>query len=552
MNSTPAWVRTFPPEASEGWTISFIERESRYWLEASAGLKAAQLFEQGVQRAWHWAQPSAWIRWFTDGERRYGKELWKLASVYLPSHFTSDGYPYRKVWREGLEVAIKIKGSQGQPRVEWLKIEHPWTALSAIAEVHANHLEAFNSALRRRATAYRRRQNHYAKQVEGLQRALDVQRLMHNWVRPHWSLGKQTTPAMAMGFIQRPLKLSEILVSRGLQSSLFNRTVPHCGPLAIAGLVIIISAFVTFVTILVLERILIVPILHMRDDLLAAGEAVGRDEKPNFYTASSHRKDELGEVAQAFQEMYERVWQEISDRKLAETALKEEQQKSEKLLLNILPMSIADQLKAESGAIASRFEEATILFADIVDFTGLAAHASPSDLVQMLNDIFSAFDCIADRLGLEKIKTIGDAYMVVGGLPKARDDHAEAILAMAIEMQEVTKTFQRGDGTPFQLRIGINTGPVVAGVIGIKKFSYDLWGDAVNIASRMESHGVVDRIHISASTYEHLKDHYCFEDRGCIQVKGRGQMHTYLYQGPHAEMMSAAEKNGSAYTQFGS
>jgi hypothetical protein len=218
MNSTPAWVRTFPPEASEGWTISFIERKSRYWLEASAGLKAAQLFEQGVQRAWHWAQPSRWIRWFTDGERRYGKELWKLASVYLPSSLTSTAYPYRKVWREGLEVAIKIKGSQGQPRVEWLKIEHPWTALSAIAEVHANHLEAFNSALRRRATAYRRRQNHYAKQVEGLQRALDVQRLMHNWVRPHWSLGKQTTPAMAMGFIQRPLKLSEILVSRGLQS----------------------------------------------------------------------------------------------------------------------------------------------------------------------------------------------------------------------------------------------------------------------------------------------------------------------------------------------
>jgi hypothetical protein len=95
-------VRTFPPEASQGWTISFIERESRYWLEASAGLKEAQLFEQGVQRAWHWAQPSAWIRWFTDGERRYGKELWKLASVYLPSHFTSDAYPYRKVWREGL------------------------------------------------------------------------------------------------------------------------------------------------------------------------------------------------------------------------------------------------------------------------------------------------------------------------------------------------------------------------------------------------------------------------------------------------------------------
>jgi hypothetical protein len=151
---------------------------------------------QSLTRCWSTSPPTikpiAWIRWFTDGERRYGKELWKLASVYLPSHLTSAAYPYRKVWREGLEGAIKIKGSQGQPRVEWLNVEHPWTALSALAEVHANHLEAFNSALRRRATAYRRRQNHYAKQVEGLQRALDVQRLMHNWVRPHWSLGRRS------------------------------------------------------------------------------------------------------------------------------------------------------------------------------------------------------------------------------------------------------------------------------------------------------------------------------------------------------------------------
>jgi hypothetical protein len=217
MNSTPESVRTFPPEASEGWTISFIERESRYWIEASAGLKAAQLFEQGVQRAWQWAEPSAGIRWFTDGERRYGKELWKLASIYLPSNITSDAYPYRKVWREGLEVAIKIKGSQGKARVEWLKVEHPFTAISLKSEVHANHVEAFNSALRRRATAYRRRQNHYAKQVKGLQRALNVQRLIHNWVRPHWSLGKHTTPAMKMGFIERPLKISEMLLSRGFE-----------------------------------------------------------------------------------------------------------------------------------------------------------------------------------------------------------------------------------------------------------------------------------------------------------------------------------------------
>lgn len=217
MRSTPEWVRTFPPEASEGWTISFIERESRYWIEATAGIKDAQLFEVGVKRAWEWAESSEWIRWFTDGERRYGHELWKLASIHLPKRHTTSTYPFRKVWREGVEVAMKVKGSQGKPRVVWVKPEHPFTAISARSEVHANHVEAFNSALRRRATAYRRRQNHYAKKVEGLQRALNVQRVFHNWVRPHWGLAKETTPAMAMGFIQRPVKIAEILSSRGLE-----------------------------------------------------------------------------------------------------------------------------------------------------------------------------------------------------------------------------------------------------------------------------------------------------------------------------------------------
>lgn len=301
--------------------------------------------------------------------------------------------------------------------------------------------------------------------------------------------------------------------------------------LGITGLVIIIAVFVTLVTVIVLERLLIVPILHLRDDLLKAGEAVSQDQPPNFYTRSLQRNDELGEVANAFCDMYGQIHQEISDRKAAEVALKAEQAKAEKLLLNILPMAIAEQLKAETGAIASRFESATILFADIVDFTGLSAEMSPSELVQILNRIFSTFDCIADAMGLEKIKTIGDAYMVVGGLPEYRPDHAEAILALAIRMQQEIKTFHRADGSPFHLRIGINTGPVVAGVIGIKKFSYDLWGDAVNIASRMESHGVIDRIHVSDSTYEYLQGMYPFEDRGCITIKGRGDMHTYLYSG---------------------
>ena len=141
--------------------------------------------------------------------------------MFLANHFTPTAYGHRKVWREGLEVAIKIKGSQGQPRVEWLKSEHPYTAISPKSEVHANHNEAHNSALRRRSSAYRRRQNHYAKVVEGLQRALNVQRLVHNWVRPHWGLGNQKTPAMAMGYVDRALSIDEILSSRG-----FGATTP--------------------------------------------------------------------------------------------------------------------------------------------------------------------------------------------------------------------------------------------------------------------------------------------------------------------------------------
>ena len=205
---------------SQGWTIHFIERESRYWVAAQAGLKEAQLFEQGTQIAWNWAKPAQFIRWFTDGERRYGKALWKLASIYLKRREAPPHYPYRKVWREGLEVAIKIKGSQGQRRVAWVKPTHPFTAISVTCEVHANHNEAQNSALRRRCSAYRRRQNLYAKCIPGLQRVLEVQRLVHNWVRPHWGLAKETTPAMAMGLCDRPVSMLELLTKRGFASIL--------------------------------------------------------------------------------------------------------------------------------------------------------------------------------------------------------------------------------------------------------------------------------------------------------------------------------------------
>jgi adenylate cyclase len=208
-----------------------------------------------------------------------------------------------------------------------------------------------------------------------------------------------------------------------------------------------------------------------------------------------------------------------------------EKEKSEQLLLNVLPKPIADQLKQSKDAIAENFEEATILFADIVGFTPLSARLTPQELVNLLNQIFSAFDRLAEKHNLEKIKTIGDAYMVVGGLPIPRLDHAEAVAEMALEMQAYMAKFSDELGESFQIRIGINTGSVIAGVIGIKKFIYDLWGDAVNVASRMESHGLPGSIQVTAATYEYLKDKYVLAARGTIDVKGRGEMTTYWLMG---------------------
>jgi len=222
---------------------------------------------------------------------------------------------------------------------------------------------------------------------------------------------------------------------------------------------------------------------------------------------------------------------DITDRKEIEEALRVEQERSERLLLNILPASIADQLKRSSRSIAYRFDEVTILFADIVNFTELSGALAPSELVDLLNEIFSAFDHLAERHRLEKIKTIGDAYMVVGGVPSALPNHTRAIAEMALDMQAAIAQFRRQDQSRFSLRIGIDTGPVVAGVIGLKKFSYDLWGDAVNVASRMESQGVADCIQVTTTIYEQLKQEYVFEQRGLIDVKGKGAMTTYWLRG---------------------
>ncbi|HLO49756.1 MAG TPA: adenylate/guanylate cyclase domain-containing protein [Kamptonema sp.] len=211
--------------------------------------------------------------------------------------------------------------------------------------------------------------------------------------------------------------------------------------------------------------------------------------------------------------------------------LADEQEKSERLLLNILPYAIAQRLKQGESTIADSFADVTVMFADLVGFTKLSAHLSPAELVELLNEIFSAFDQLAELYGLEKIKTIGDAYMVVGGLPTPRPDHAEAIAEMALDMQaKIAQMPPKADQT-LSIRIGINTGPVEAGVIGTKKFTYDLWGDTVNTANRMESHGIPGAIQVTVATYERLSDKYIFEERGVIPVKGKGDMMTYLLTG---------------------
>lgn len=203
------------------------------------------------------------------------------------------------------------------------------------------------------------------------------------------------------------------------------------------------------------------------------------------------------------------------------------QKESDDLLHNILPDEIATRLKAEKSMIADDYESASVLFADVVNFTPMSAGMSPPELVGLLNSVFTTFDGFVEELGLEKIKTVGDEYMVAAGVPHERPDHAHAIAELALRIRGHCESHQF-DGHDIRLRIGLNSGPVVAGIVGTHKFAYDLWGDVVNTASRMESEGVAGSIQVSAATYELIRDEFVCEPRGIISVKGKGEMETYF------------------------
>ena len=208
-----------------------------------------------------------------------------------------------------------------------------------------------------------------------------------------------------------------------------------------------------------------------------------------------------------------------------------ERERADALLLNILPKKIADRLKVDKGTIAEQYESASILFADLVGFTPLSVQMTPIGMIELLNQIYSHFDSLAEKYGVEKIRTIGDNYMVAAGVPEPRPDHAQVLASMALEMIEFSKQLPPKTGKSIEFRIGINSGPLVAGVIGKRKFHYDVWGDTVNTASRMESQGVPGMIQITRSTYESIRAEFVCQKRGQLEIKGKGEMDTWFVIG---------------------
>jgi len=235
-------------------------------------------------------------------------------------------------------------------------------------------------------------------------------------------------------------------------------------------------------------------------------------------------KDELGMLSDTFNSMTQSIREKTA-------LIEEKNRENEALLLNILPGEIATRLKEGQHEIADNFADVTVLFGDLVGFTALSSKIPADRLVDMLNGLFSRFDQAASDLGIEKIKTIGDCYMAVCGLPKPCPDHADRMARMALRMVTSTREYGLENGLKLELRVGVNSGPVVAGVIGTSKFIYDLWGDTVNLASRMESTGVPGQIQVTRGVYEHLKNDYELESRGVVQVKGKGEIECWLLHG---------------------
>jgi class 3 adenylate cyclase len=293
---------------------------------------------------------------------------------------------------------------------------------------------------------------------------------------------------------------------------------------------------ISFVAIALALLVSIVMGAMLTRSVLALSTTVKRFAEKDFAARTTiQSRDEIGQLGQSFNAMAEIIQlhsenlEHLVEQRTSE--LKAEQQTSERLLLNVLPAPIAERLKRDEGIIVDRFDNVTVLFADIVGFTALSSSTTPEVLVTMLDELFSVFDHLAEVHGLEKIKTIGDAYMAVAGIPEPRASHAVAVARMALAMQAGLQDYVTRTGSNLAIRIGMHTGSVVAGVIGRKKFIYDLWGDTVNLASRMESHGIAGRVHISEATFECLRDSFEVEPRGFIDIKGKGSMRTYLLAG---------------------
>lgn len=268
--------------------------------------------------------------------------------------------------------------------------------------------------------------------------------------------------------------------------------------------------------------------LQQHGEVLGAESRVRRKDGSKIWISENLRvvNDRHGRV-----EYYEGTVRDITEQRKLQSVLHNQRKQTERILQSVLPKSVAERLKYANQTIAESYDEVTVLFADIDNFTAFSSRISPTEQVRLLNVLFCAFDALAEEFGLEKIKTIRDVYFVAGGVPEPKADHAEAIAHMALGMQGAADKFQEDLGEPFKIRIGISSGSVVAGVVGSKKFTYDLWGDPVNLASRMQSSSLPGTIQVTPATYRRLKDKFIFEDRGVSEIYGVGPMTTYWLKG---------------------